>query len=147
MNLVKVTPFDGMNRTHQLMSLFLKDAFFRSLPDNDGWGRVHWPIPDVYETDDGLVVTMEIPGFEKNEINVMVNKGFLEVKGERHSEGKENRMYYHAKRWRGCFEQSFKLPPDVDSEKVSANLKNGVLSVTFSKMEKTKLKQIAVKVN
>jgi HSP20 family protein len=129
------------------MDSFLRDTRFLAPAGSEEIHPVRRPVSDVYETGDSLVFTMELPGFDKSEIEVNVNSGYLEVKGERKAQEKEDRTYRQVQRWHGRFQRSFRLPRGLDREKVSAELKNGVLSISVPKLQPAKPKQIAVRVN
>ena len=147
MSLTRVTPFAGFGGLHRLMDSFLRDTRFLAPAGSEEIHPVRRPISDVYETGDSLVFTMELPGFDKSEIEVNVTSGYLEVKGEHKSREKEDRTYRQVQRWHGRFQRSFRLPRGLDREKVSAELKNGVLSISIPKLQPAKPKQIAVRVN
>ena len=147
MNLTRVTPIAGFDGLNRLMDHFLRDTHFLAPAGSDEIHPVRRPVSDVYETGDSLVFTMELPGFDKSEIGVNVNSDYLEVKGERKAHEKEDRTYRQVQRWHGRFQRSFRLPQGLDREKVSAELKNGVLSISIPKLKPAKPKQIAVRVS
>ena len=148
MNLTRVTPFAGFDGLHRLMDHVLRDTHFLAPAGSDEIHPVRRPVSDVYETGDSLVFTMELPGFDKSEIEVNVNSDYLEVKGEHKAREKEDRTYRQVQRWHGRFQRSFRLPPrGLNREKVSAELKNGVLSISIPKLKPAKPKQIAVRVS
>lgn len=147
MYLTRVTSFAGFDGLNRLMDHFLRDARYLAPADSEEVQPVRRPISDVYDTGDNLVFTMELPGFDKSEIEVTVNKGYLQVKGEHNAQEKEDRTYRQVQRWHGRFQRSFRLPRGLDREKVSAELKNGVLSISIPKLQEAKPKQIAVRVN
>ena len=147
MYLTRVTPFAGFDGLHRLMDHFLRDTRFPAPAESEEVQPVRRPISDVYETGDSLVFTMELPGFDKSEIEVNVSNGYLEVKGEHKSQDKEDRTYRQVQRWHGRFQRSFRLPRGLDRDKVSAELKNGVLSISIPKLKAAKPRQIAVRVN
>ena len=69
MSLIRVTPFAGINGLHRLMDHFWRDSRFLAPTDSEEIQPVRRPISDVYETGDSLVFTMELPGFDKSEID------------------------------------------------------------------------------
>ncbi len=103
------------------------------------------PTVDIYETDDDIVVTAELPGLEKDQIGVEYKEGVLTLRGERklEREGKEESCH-RMERSYGAFHRSFTLPGSVDEEKISAKMKNGVLEIHLPKKEAAKPKQIKV---
>ena len=149
MNLVRYNPFLGWRGMESFMDRFLNDSLTRSFGDaQDSFtGRLWSPAADVTETENELLFTTELPGFEKGDIDISVNDGRLTITGERkYSEDKETRKH-RLERWYGKFYRSFLLPKSADPEKISANLKNGVLTVTVAKREESKPRQIPVSVS
>ena len=110
-------------------------------------GRTGSPSVDVSETENEIVFTAEFPGFEKDEIDISVNEGRLTISGERPFTEEKETKHHRVERWYGKFNRSFLLPKSADPETISANLKNGVLTVTMPKKEEAKPRQIPVSVN
>jgi HSP20 family protein len=106
------------------------------------------PAFDVYEEKDNFVVKAELPGLKKENIEVSLHDGSLIISGERqnetHAEGTE---VYRAERFFGKFQRVITLPAAVATDKVKAEYKDGVLTVTLPKTEEAKPKQIEVNVN
>jgi HSP20 family protein len=100
----------------------------------------------VFRTENALVFTCELPGFEKDQVNITVNEGRLILSGNKAEEQKDGRQYHHVERWRGDFYRSFLLPTSVSAEDVQAQLKNGLLTVTLGKKPEAKPRQIEVSV-
>lgn len=120
------------------------DEFFT--PRLSTWSA--WtPAADLYETDDEFVLEMEMPGFNKDDIEVTVEHGILSVSGRRTAEREEGeRLTYHVReRSYDRFNRSFSLPRSVDAEHVNAEYRNGILRVTLPKLAEAKPRQIAVK--
>lgn len=89
---------------------------------------------DVTETDKAYEITAELPGMEEKNIDVKVVNGVLTIKGEKKDEREENKKdYYVSERRYGSFERHFRLPDGVDADKIEANFKKGVLTVTLPK--------------
>ena len=103
------------------------------------------PAVDVSETEDALVFSAEVPGFEKDGLSISVDNGLLTLSGERKLERKSEE-FHRIERVYGKFERSFSLPKAVESEKIKADLKNGVLTITLPKKEEAKPRQIPVTV-
>lgn len=109
-------------------------------------GRV--PALDVFEDKDNYVVKAELPGMKREDIQVSFHEGSLSISGERKSEQKhKDAEIYRAERYYGQFERTVTLPTAVAADKVSAQYKDGVLTVTLPKTEEAKPKQINVSVN
>lgn len=106
------------------------------------------PAVDIDENENEYVVHADLPGIPKKDINVSVDNGMLTLSGERKEEHKEGKgANRRVERYYGSFTRSFTLPGSVDTEKVKAAYKDGVLSVTLPKREEAKPKQISVKVD
>lgn len=108
-----------------------------------GWA----PAFDVYEEKDNFVVKAELPGMKKEDISVSLHDGNLIISGERKNEAKgEGAEVYRAERYVGKFQRSVTLPAQVTAGKVTAEYKDGILTVTLPKSEEAKPKQIEVQV-
>jgi HSP20 family protein len=102
---------------------------------------------DISEDNNEYVVKAELPEMKKEEVKVSVENGELTISGERKIEKEEKGKKYHRiERSYGSFMRSFTLPETVSGEKVSAEFKDGILTVHLPKDEKTKPKSIEVKV-
>ncbi len=92
------------------------------------------PAMDVAETDNAYEVTAELPGLDEKNVEVKVANGVLTIKGEKQEDKEEkNKDYYMRERSFGSFQRSFAVPDGVDGDKIEANFKKGVLSVTLPK--------------
>jgi len=113
--------------------------FGRSLFDAAPFWRreAGWPVApavDVAETDKGYEVTAELPGMDEKNIEVKFSDGVLTIKGEKQEEKEEKKKdYYVSERSYGSFQRSFRVPEGVDAEKIEANFKKGVLTVSLPK--------------
>lgn len=106
------------------------------------------PAVDVLETDTEFQIRAELPGIEKEQVSLAVEEGVLTISGRREQEKEENGKRYHKiERAYGSFARSFTVPDIVDQHKVSAEFKNGVLTVRLPKSEKARPKSIEVKVS
>jgi HSP20 family protein len=106
------------------------------------------PQVDVAENEDGLNVSVELPGLDSDDIKVSLENGVLSISGEKKreiEEGKEGTEYHLVERRYGRFQRSFTLPRGIDTEKATAKFENGVLNVTLPKSAKAKAKLIEVK--
>lgn len=103
------------------------------------------PPVDIYETAQTLVVVADLPGVEKGGVGVRVDDGVLTIEGRPTQElAKNPSLQEFVLR---CFHRQFELPSEVDQEKISAEMKNGVLTVELPMAEAAKPKQIEVKVS
>ncbi|MCM8831060.1 MAG: Hsp20/alpha crystallin family protein [Candidatus Omnitrophica bacterium] len=103
------------------------------------------PFLDVSEDKDSLNIKVDLPGVKQQDIDVSINGNILTIKGERKKEQETKEKNYHRiERFYGSFSRSLTLPNYVDISKVKASYKDGVLEITFPKIEAAKTKQIKV---
>ncbi|MGE5699809.1 MAG: Hsp20/alpha crystallin family protein [Deltaproteobacteria bacterium] len=140
-------PFRELSTIQERMNRMFEDFVGRTRGEREGelpaglWA----PTVDIYETDDDIVVTAELPGMEKEQVAVEYKDGILTLRGERKLEKEVKEESYHRmERSYGVFHRSFTLPGTVDEEKITARMKNGVLEVHLPKKEAAKPKQIKV---
>jgi HSP20 family protein len=102
------------------------------------------PPVDIYETEGALAVIVDLPGVQKNAMDIRVDQGVLTIKGKVEYEAPKDLM----RREFGLldFFRQFQLSDEVDQTKISAETKNGVLTITLPKAEKAKPRQVKVKV-
>ena len=103
------------------------------------------PPVDVYEDEHNLVVKLEIPGVNEDDLDVQVENNTLTVKGERKFEKEEKEQNFHRiERRYGSFTRTFRLPNTVDGESADANYDKGILSISLAKRPEAKPKQIKI---
>jgi HSP20 family protein len=108
-----------------------------------GWS----PALDLYQNNDNVVAVVELPGMRKEDIAISLHDGTLTISGERKSPSGNGEKAERTERYIGKFHRSITLPTRVDANKVSANYRDGILTVTLPKAEEAKPKQIQVNVN
>lgn len=126
------------------------DDTMRSVPTGDEeLATGAWSPPvDIHETDDSFVVSADLPGLNKDDIEIGIEDNTLIIKGEKKFEEKVPRdKYLRVERTYGEFVRSFSLPQNVDSTKIKATFRDGILDLTLPKKEEAKPKRIAVEVN
>lgn len=124
----------------------MMDRIFRegNLTETGMW----LPPIDLSETNDKITVKAEIPGIDSKDIDISIQENTLFLKGEKREEKEEKgKNYYRIERQYGSFSRSVVLPATVDTDKVTAECKNGVLEITLQKKEEVKPKQISIKVS
>jgi HSP20 family protein len=141
-------PFDEFERLRsEINQLFEDDATSGTTGLFD---RSTSPRLDVVETDDALMVACDLPGVEAKDIELDVVNNVLTLRGEKHPSagvsGKGEVKNYRRETWHGSFQRTLALPDSVDPDKVSAELRNGVLSIHLAKREERKPKRIGIKV-
>jgi len=124
------------------------ERFFYGWPTYEKDSDVAWiPRVDVNETDKEINIDVELPGIDKEDVKVEVRDNTLTISGERKSEKKtEDENCSVAERHYGKFERSFTLTDGVDANRITAEYKNGVLTLGVPKTEKAIPKEIAVAV-
>ncbi len=142
-------PFREMEALQNEMNKLFNFSLGRwngELPEgSDGVALV--PAMDIADTKDGLKITTEVPGIDRKDLNVSVDGNTLVIKGEKKREEKSDEDgVLRTERSYGSFYRAVTLPTTVDSTKVDASYKNGVLTLTLPKKEEAKPKQIAINV-
>jgi HSP20 family protein len=107
--------------------------------------RIFLPNADIYETQDALTVILEMPGVEKNNVDVRVEDGILKVEGRLDPSKYEGLIPLYTEYNVGHFARSFQLSSKIDQNRIGAELKDGVLSLTLPKVEEAKPRTIQVK--
>ena len=106
---------------------------------------VAYPAMDIWQDNNCLYVEAELPGLELEDLEILVTGGDqLSIKGERKSQSAEGETFHRQERGFGQFSRLMTLPMDVDSERVQANFRNGVLTITLPKREEAKPRKIVV---
>ena len=104
------------------------------------------PVVDIFERGDNLVIRGELAGLEKDDVEINVENNVLTIRGERKREAEfDEKDAYRLERSFGVFTRSFMLPKTVDSTRISASYKNGVLELTIPKVEQAKPRKIEIK--
>jgi HSP20 family protein len=124
-----------------------KEAFSPMHGETEVSTRSWAPPVDIYETEDAIVLKAELPGIDPEDVEVRVEDNTLYLKGERKYEKEVNEQNYHRiERSYGSFARSFTLPNSINAEKVKAEYKDGLLTLTMPKREEAKPKTIKIDV-
>ena len=146
-----MTALTPILRRHGLLGRPHRDFFEHffgdfGLPSLFSEEREFAPAFDVSETDKELIVKGEVPGMDKKDININLSDGLLTITGEKKHEKKEEGENYHCvERHYGKFSRTMRLPSAVNTEKVDAMYKDGVLTITLPKTETVKPKKVEIK--
>src|SRR3954454_24238880 len=106
-----------------------------------------WAPPvDVAEEKDKMLVRVEVPGMNENDLKVSFEDGLLTVSAKREYERKDDRNYHRIDRTYGSFTRTFSLPRTVDGNAISAQYRDGILEIEIPKLEEAKPKQIQINV-
>ena len=136
-------------RTNSLMpasSLF--DRFFDDWDTPSLFNEDNTLVPafDITENEKEYIVTAELPGIDAKEVDVTISEGVLSVKGEKkHEKEDKGEDYHRIERRYGSFHRSFRIPGKVETDKIDANYKGGVLKLILPKAEGSETKKIEVK--
>lgn len=131
---------DRMNR------LFEDATQRRSQPGNDDeFERADWtPAADIYETETGFLVALDLPGIQREALEIDIDDNRLMVKGVRIVDETKTRR---TERPRGRFLRAFAVPASVDQAKIGAEYKDGVLQIRLPKRAEQKAQKIEVKIS
>lgn len=138
------SPFDELRHLDSMI-----DKFFRGGVVDDGsfFPTVWTPAVDVAEHEDTYVVNVELPGISKGDVKITMQGNILTIEGEKKAEKEEKEKNYHrVERSYGSFRRSFRLSSTVNSDKVDAQYKDGILTISLPKAEEARRKQIEVEV-
>jgi len=144
-----ITPFEEMDRWFEG---FFPRGWMRPFHlEWPRWGELAAPFEgrmpkvDVIDRDDEVLVRAEVPGVDKDDLDVSVSDNSVTIKGETKREEKEEKGdYYRCEISRGAFARTVLLPSDVDTENTKAQFKDGVLELTLPKIEKAKRRSIKI---
>ncbi|MEW6717877.1 MAG: Hsp20/alpha crystallin family protein [Chloroflexota bacterium] len=103
------------------------------------------PRADIYETDENIVVVVDMPGVDKNSIDITLDKNILTINGYSDVDSPEGYSLVFAEYEVGDYERSFRLSDHIDGDKIEAAYKDGVLHLTLPKAEEAKARKISVK--
>src|SRR3990170_3053511 len=150
MALVRWQPFRDMLPTERGFDRLFRDAFSamsgerEAEPSTRPWA----PAVDIYETENSIVLKAELPGIDPKDVEVRVEDNTLYLKGERKFEKEtKDENYHRVERWYGSFARSFALPNSIDADKVAAEYKDGLLTLTLPKREEAKPKTVRINVS
>jgi HSP20 family protein len=147
--MVRFDPFRDLSVLQDRMNRLFSDAYGWSRRDDDVLStRGAWvPAVDIFEQGDTLVLKAELPDMRREDISLTVENSTLTLSGERKLEKDVKQENFHrVERAYGSFSRSFSLPPTVDTGKIAAEYKDGVLTVRLPVREEAKPRTIKVDV-
>jgi HSP20 family protein len=150
MSMVRFDPFRELSTMQDRINRIFGDAYTRRYDDGDLTQRGDWlPAVDIYENaNQEIVLKAELPGITREDIDLRVENNTLTLRGERKRDTEVKQEQYHRiERSYGGFTRSFSLPTRIDTEKVRAEFKDGVLSITLPVKAEAKPRQIEVAVS
>ena len=144
MSLIRWDPFGEMVSLRDAMDRLFEESVV-GMPMRSREGPKMLAL-DVCETENDLKVEASLPGFKPDEVDISVVGNALSIKAETEREEKsEEGRYHYRERSYGSYQRTIPLPADVDSSKAEAKFEDGVLKLTFPKVEEAKPKRIEVK--
>jgi HSP20 family protein len=142
-------PLQDLMVLQDRMNRLFEDATQRRNQGDAGAGdefeRADWtPASDIYETETGYLIAIDLPGIDRNALEIDINDGRLVVKGTRPvAESRQHR----SERPRGKFLRTYSVPASVDQAKIAAEYKDGVLQISLPKRTEQKPKKIDIKIS
>lgn len=150
MYLTRWEPMGEMSNFARNMERFIDEVWRRPQRDPreaDSLRGAWIPAVNILEKKDSIEITTEMPGVDAKDVDVTVEDGVLTIRGERHFEqASEGETYHRVESSFGAFERRFNLPPTVDTAKIDARFKGGVMTLTLPKREESKPRSVKVKV-
>ncbi len=148
MAIVRWEPFRDMMTTQREFDRLFKEAFSPMFGEGELSTRTWAPPVDIYENENDIVLKAELPGIDPKDVEVRVEDSTLYLKGERKFEKETKEENYHrVERSYGSFARSFSLPNSINADKVKAEYKDGLLTLTLPKREEAKPKTIKIDVS
>lgn len=140
-DLARWDPFKELLSLRDEFDRIFKEYFIRPEKIDEEW----FPMLDMKEDSESIVVNIEVPGVKKDDIKVTLRGNQLIVTGERKFEKeKKDETYHRIERSYGKFQRVITIPVEVDQSKIKATYENGILSITLPKTEKEKPKEIEI---
>jgi HSP20 family protein len=150
MSLIRWDPFSNIATLQDRINRLFEDAFPRTGDEDDDLdaGSVWRPHADIFETESGVTLLVDLPGVEKEDVTVEVKENILAISGNRTvEETVDESRYYRRERSYGPFRRSFGMRGAIAPEKIKASFKNGVLKIELAKPLEEKPRQVSVKID
>lgn len=145
MTITRWDPFRDITTLQGRINRLFGDSLSRANGETDTVYGTWVPPVEIFEKEDNLVLRAEIPGMNQKDIELQVENGTLMLRGEkRYDKDVKEQQVHRGERYYGTFMRSFSLPTTVDTEKIRANYKDGVLEVVLPKAETAKPKRIEI---
>ncbi len=142
--LTRFEPFAEALRLSDAVEQLLNESWVMPRSLFGGWtGTSRIPL-DLYETDEAYVVTALMPGVPNDKVDIQLEQHTLTIRGETTVERPKDAHYLIQERTSGAIERSIRLPVAVDADKISASLKDGVLTIRLPKVEHARPRRITI---
>jgi HSP20 family protein len=146
MALTRWEPFEGLTSLRREMDRLFEHFFERTPATMLGNGGTFEPAIEIADSNDSIMVKAQVPGVSKENLHIDIMDDYLTLKGEMKDEETTEGKRFHRKEFRyGAFARTIPLPTAVKAEAATAQLKDGVLTITLPKGEQSKVKQIPIK--
>jgi len=145
MAIIRWDPFRDMVSLREKMNRLFEDVFTGRGNDKELASSTWAPAVDIFETENELVMSAEIPGIDEKDIEIKLEDNTLTLKGERKFEKETKEENYHRiERSYGSFYRAFTLPNSVDLDKIHAEHENGILKITLPKRQELKPRNVKI---
>jgi len=145
MAIIRWDPFRDLVTLRERMNRLFEDAFTSRGEEKDLVASSWSPSVDIYETENEIVLTAEIPGVDEKNIEIKLEDNTLSLKGDRNFEKETKEENYHRiERAYGSFYRSFTLPQNIDQDNIKAESENGILKITMPKKPELKPKKVKI---
>ena len=145
MAIIRWDPFRDLITLREKMNRLFEDTFAARGEEKDFMASTWTPSVDIYETENDVVLTAEIPGIEDKGIEIKIEDSTLSITGERKLEKETKEENYHRiERAYGTFYRSFTIPHNVDQDKIQAEHENGVLKITMPRKPELKPQKVKI---
>jgi len=145
MAIIRWDPFRDLITLREKMNRLFEEAFTSRGEEKDLVASTWAPSVDIYETENALVLSAEVPGIDEKDIEIKIEDNTLTLKGERKFEKETKEENYHRiERAYGSFYRSFTLPHYIDQDNIKAEHENGVLKITMPKKPELKPRKVKI---
>lgn len=140
MKLAKINTDSCSGNLNDTLDRLFTNSYYNSTPYATSWT----PLVDIVENEEAYEIIAEIPGMNKNDIQLSLEDNVLKLSGEKQEHFKEGTTCHRHERPAGKFERSFRLPKEVKASEIQAKCENGVLTVKLPKAEEAKPREISI---
>ena len=149
MTLIRWRPNHSMMNFRNEMDCFFDDFLKSSLGNASYESDSVWnPNMDILETENEVVATFELPGINKDDVKISIHEDILHIEGTKKQEKESKGEYYHRnERSYGEFKRSIKIPFSIESKKIKAKFRDGVVKIELPKAPEAKVKEIPISID
>jgi len=149
MTVIRWDPFRNMAALQDRINRLFEDAFPHKTDAEEDLSVCAWrPLVDIFETDAGVAIQVDLPGVKKDDVSVEVKNNLLTIQGLRQVDPTvSEESYYRRERICGTFQRSFTLRHAIAPESIKASFKNGVLTIHIPRPEEEKSKKVSVSID